>query len=134
MSNIPNMHDAELHALHHDPITETIQCTFRTAENQQIALVLSGVKKFRCTDFGLQNVVLDLLSTAWQKSDTIDLQSHVSWLSMNEAGDQLANPEEIEQTIQSIVSGKLQALFLIPSWGSQLGAVASAVQWKLLIQ
>jgi hypothetical protein len=130
MSNIPNLHDAELYALRHDSNVGTVQCVFRTGEGQDAVLLLSGVAKFRCTDFGLQNVVLELVSTAWQEVDPEDLRSYVGWLSATTDGEQLAKPEEIALTVQDVLEGRSHCVFLIPSWGSQLGAIAARVEWQ----
>ena len=130
MSNIPNLHDAELYALRHDSSAGTVQCMFRTGDGRDVVLLLSGVIKFRCTDFGLQNVALELVSTAWQEVDPEDLRSYVGWLSATTDGEQLAKPEEVELTVQDILGGGLHCVFLIPSWGSQLGAIATKVEWR----
>lgn len=130
MNSIPNLHDAELYALRHDSNAGTVQCVFRTGDGQDAVLLLSGVTKFRCTDFGLQNVVLELVGTAWQEVAPEDLRSYVGWLSTTTEGEQLAKPEEIELTVRDVLEGRLQCVFMIPSWGSQLGAIAAKVEWQ----
>lgn len=128
MNSIPDMHDAELYALCHDLSIGSVRCLFRTSEGQEAVLLLSGVSKFRCTDFGLQNVVLELVSTAWQEVAPENLHSYVSWLSVTAEGEQLASAEDIELTVRNVLEGSAHCVFLIPSWGSQLGAIVKKVE------
>lgn len=130
MSEIPDLHDAELYALRHDMDAGTVQCMFRTAESRDSVLLLSGITQFRCTDFGLQNVVLELVGTPWQAVELAELRSYVGWLFSTTDGDQLAKPDAIEQTAQEVAEGKAHCVFLIPSWGAQLGAIAAKVEWE----
>ena len=130
MSEISDLHDAELYALRHDVDAGTVQCVFRTAEGRDSVLLLSGITQFRCTDFGLQNVVLELVGTPWQALELEELRSYVSWLSSTTDGEQVANPDAIEQSVQGVLEGKAHCVFLIPSWGAQLGAIAAKVEWR----
>lgn len=130
MSKIIDVHDAELYALRHDASAGTVQCVFRSAEGQEAVLLLSGISKFRCTDFGLQNVVLELVSTAWQEVSPDDLRSYVAWLFTTADGEQLAKADELELVVQDVVERRSQCLFLIPSWGAQLGAIAARIEWQ----
>lgn len=130
MSDIPNLHDAELYAVRHDSSGDTVQCVFSTPEGVDAVLLLGGVTKFRCTDFGLQNVVLELVGTPWQELDPEKLRSYVSWLSGTTDGEQLAEPEEIGLIVREVLEGKAHCVFLIPSWGCQLGAITAKVEWQ----
>ena len=130
MKITPNLHDAELYALRHDANSGTVESVFRTVAGEDAALLLSGVTRFRCTDFGLQNVVFELMSTAWQQISFEDLHSYVIWLYTTADGEQLVSAEKIEQIVQDVMQGKLQCVFLIPSWGAQLGAIAAEMKWQ----
>lgn len=130
MKTFADLHDAELYGLRHDADGQTVECVFRTADGQDAVLLLSGVTKFRCTDFGLQNVVLELVSTAWQEVGLDDLRSHISWLSSTADDEQLVGADELEATVREVVAGKLQCVFLVPSWGAQLGATAAKVELR----
>lgn len=116
MSDIPNLHDAELYAVRHDSNGDTVQCVFSTPAGGNAVLLLRGVTKFRCTDFGLQNVVLELVGTPWQELNAEKLRAYVSWLSGTTDGEQLAKPEETELIVREVLEGRAHCVFLIPSW------------------
>lgn len=130
MNAINDLHDAELYALRHDVTAQSVQCLFRTVEGQDVALELSGVIKFRCSDFGLQNVVLELSSTAWQKIGLEDLRSQIAWLCSTADGERLVSVDELKVIQEDVVSGRLQCVFLVPSWGAQLAAISSKVELR----
>jgi hypothetical protein len=132
MNSIPDLHDAELYAMHHDASAGTIQCFFRTEDSKEIEVILTGVTKFRCTDFGLQNVVLICVSTAWQEITTEELRSYIAWVSTTVDGEQLAKLDQIELVLQNVLNGSLHCIFVLPSWGAQMGAVAEKVEWRQL--
>ena len=130
MKTTSDLHDAELYCLRHDAAGEIVQCMFRTSEQQDAVLLLSGVTMFRCADFGLQNVVLELVSTAWQDVGLDVLRSQISWLSSTADGEQLSSADELEAVVQEIAVGRLQCVFLVPSWGAQLCATANKVELR----
>lgn len=130
MTDLHSLHDAELYALRHDLSDDAVECVFRTTEGRDAVLLMSGVTRFRCTDFGLQNVVLELVGAPWQDMHPEKLRSYVSWLSTTTDGEQLTMPEEIELIVRDVLEGRSHRVFLIPSWGCQLGAIASKVEWK----
>lgn len=128
MKTLTDLHDAELYALRHEADGKTVECVFRTSEGEDAVLLLNGVTRFRCTDFGLQNVALELVSTVSQEVGLDDLRSYIAWLSSTADGEQLVDANEIDAIVQSVATGKLHCVFLIPSWGAQLGATAANVQ------
>ena len=130
MTDLHSLHDAELYAMRHDLSDDTVECVFSTTEGRDAVLLMSGVTRFRCTDFGLQNVVLELVGTPWQDMHPEKLRSYVSWLSATTDGEQLTMPEEIELIVRDVLEGRSHCVFLIPSWGCQLGAIAAKVGWK----
>lgn len=130
MRTVPDLHDAELYGLRHDAGAQAVQCVFRTAEGKDTVLLLRGVTKFRCTDFGLQNVVLELVCTAWQAISLDDLRRQISWLLSTSDGEQLASAAELEVVVQEVLAGRLQCVFLIPSWGAQIVATAAQVELR----
>lgn len=130
MTDTFSFHDAEMYSLYHDVLAQTVECMFRNVEGEQVILCLEKVSGFRCTDFGLQNVALDLLSTTWQPISEDDLQGYVSWMRSTSDGEKLESAEAVKATVQDVLSGRRHFVFLIPSWGAQFAAIAEAVLLK----
>lgn len=129
--SICSLHDAELCALSQDAEAGNLQCVFRTVDGRCVTLLLGGVTKFRCTDFGMQNVVFQLVvSDSTHTINPQDVHTYVTWMSATAEGEQLAQPREIQVSIDQVLSGRSRCVFLIPSWGAQLGAIAATVEWQ----
>jgi hypothetical protein len=128
---IPHLHDAELLAICHDPASGKIECTFRKVDAHDVTLSLTGIEKFRCSDFGLQNVVLELVvAGGTQQLKPEELRAHIRWISGTSDGEVLATSSEIDCAVQNVLDGKWLLVFLIPSWGAQLGALVNGLNWR----
>jgi hypothetical protein len=127
----PELHDAELSGIRHDAAAKTVECVFRRPGGQYSTLVLEEIEQFRCTDFGRQNVVLQLIVHGVNETLLEDeLRSHVAWMSATADGEQLANPAEIDAVVKRVLSGVLLLIVLVPSWGAQLTATANRISWR----
>jgi hypothetical protein len=124
------LHDAELFAIRHDGTAKTLECVFRQPTGKQSTLVLDAVEQLRCTDFGMQNVVLQLIvHGANQTLSKDELRSHISWMSETSDGAQLKSPAQIDKILNRVVANDLVLIVLIPSWGAELTATASSISW-----
>jgi hypothetical protein len=127
---IPDLHDAALFAIRHDATAKTLECVFLKPTGQHSTLVLDEVKQFRCTDFGMQNVVLRLVVHGANRTLSEDeLRSHISWISATTDGEQLTSPAEIDDVIKRVAANELVLIVLVPSWGAELAATARKVSW-----
>ena len=128
---IPQLHDAELVGLNRDGPAGAIECSFRCPVDGKVAtLRLLGVQSFRCTDFGLQNVVLETVIISGEGSDVRELERHLRWIATTSDNEFLTNSDQLARTLQAIESGRLVLVVIIPSWGAQLAAVARNVEWS----
>lgn len=128
---IPDLHDAELYAVRHDTESCTVECVFRKVDGHDLTLTLTGIERFRCSDFGLQNVVLELIVIDMTGRPTQDeLRRHLQWISATSDGESLLSAQEIESSVQSVLDGKYVLVTLIPSWGAQICALAKGIDWK----
>lgn len=128
---LPELHDAELYAVRHEVASNAVECIFRKADGYDLTVSLAGVERFRCTDFGLQNVVLELIVIdATDRSKEGELRGHLQWISATSDGENLAKAQEIETAVQNVLDGKYILVSLIPSWGAQICALAKGLDWK----
>lgn len=127
----PDLHDAELYAVRHDAASSTVECVFRKVDGADLTLLLTGVERFRCSDFGLQNVVLELIVVdATQRPRQGDLRAHLQWIASTSDRENLLSAQEIDTAIQNVLDGKCILVSLIPSWGAQICALAQSVDWR----
>lgn len=127
---IPELHDAELTGMRHDAKGETIELVFRKPDGQCSSILLNGIVQFRCTDFGLQNVVFELIVNGVNETLSEDeIRSHVIWMSITDSREQLANPVEIEAIVKLVSMDKLLLIVLMPSWGAQVVATTKDISW-----
>jgi hypothetical protein len=126
-----DLHDAELHALHHDSKFDVLECAFRTSSGDEVVLALQGATRFRCTDFGRQNVVLELIvvSSAEDMSREM-LFSNLKWMASTSEDELLSSRQEIDEEVNQVLKGAKCCVILIPSWGARLIALASGVEWR----
>ncbi len=128
---IPDLHDAELYAIRHNTESCTVECVFRKVDGHDLTLTLTGIERFRCSDFGLQNVVLELIVIDTTRRPTQDeLRGHLQWISATSDGGSLLSAQEVEAAVQNVLDGKYVLVSLIPSWGAQVRALAKGIDWK----
>lgn len=128
MISFADLRGAELYALRKDSFAKTVHCAFRIADGSDAVLLLSGVTQLRCTDFGTKNVVFELVGTPWEKLDPLSLLAYVNWFFGATESEHLVKPEEFESVMRDLLEGRSHGVFLIPSLGGQLGAVATKVE------
>jgi hypothetical protein len=129
---MPELHDAELYAVRHDPWSSTVECIFRTVDGHDLTLLLTDVEKFRCSDFGLQNVVLELtVIDSAQRPMQDELRGRLEWMSGTSDGESLSSEQEVEAAVQHVLNGKYVLVSLVPSWGAQVCALAKGVVWSI---
>jgi hypothetical protein len=128
---IPDLHDAELYAVRHDTASCTVECVLRKVDGHDLTLTLTGIERFRCSDFGLQNVVLELIVIDTTRRPTQDeIRGHLQWISATSDGESLLGAKEIETAVQNVLDGKYVLVSMTPSWGAQMCALAKGVDWK----
>lgn len=126
----PELHDAELIGIRHDEKDGTVELAFRKPDGQSAKILLIGVVQFRCTDFGLQNVVFQLVVTGANEAVSGDeIRSHVAWMSTADNKEELASGAEIEAVVKLVKTDKLLLVVLTPSWGAQVVATAKDIFW-----
>ncbi len=126
-----HLHDAELFAIRNDPGSSEVEFVFRKVDGCDSTLLLTGVQRFRCSDFGLQNVVLQLVVFDPKQQPTLDeIRQHVQWISTTSDGERVSTELEIETAAQDVLEGRVVLVRLIPSWGAQAGALAKSIGWK----
>lgn len=122
---VPELHDAELISLRYEEKTKTIELVFIGADAQYATLILNEVRQFRCTDFGLQNVVFELVIHGVNEVLTENaIRSNVVWMFTNDSREQLANSAEIEAVVQLVLEKRILLIVMTPSWGAQIVATA----------
>lgn len=125
------LHDAELYAVRHDATSGTVECIFRKVDGFDLTLSLTGIERFRCSDFGLQNVVLELIVIdTTRRATQEEVRGHLQWISTTSDGENLSSAKEIETAVQNVLDGKYVLVSLTPSWGAQMCALAKGVDWK----
>jgi hypothetical protein len=125
---IPELHDAELIDMRHDSESKTIELRFLGVDKQYVAFTLSGIEQFRCTDFGLQNVVFQLAVHGVNEVLTeSEINSNLAWMFTNNSGEKLATDAEIESIGKLVMSEKILIVVLTPSCGAQLVAVTKGI-------
>jgi hypothetical protein len=124
----PELHDAQLNGVLRDALAQTVDLVFMKADGQYVTVVLSEVAQFRCTDFGLQNVVFQFIVQDVNETLTeSEIKSKVTWMFTNDSGELLANATEIEAVVRLVMTGKILLIVLTPSWGAQLVATAKGI-------
>lgn len=127
---VPELHDAELTGMRHDGKNGTVELVFCKPGGQCCSILLNGIVQFRCTDFGLQNVVFELIVNGANETLSEDqIRSHVTWLSTTDSREQLASPAEIEAIVKLVLMDELSLVVLMPSWGAQVVATSKDVSW-----
>ncbi|WP_162572210.1 hypothetical protein [Variovorax sp. PBL-H6] len=128
---IPDLHDAELYAVRHDTSSGTVECVVRKVDGHDPTLTLTGIERFRCSDFGLQNVVLELIVIDTTRRPTQhELRGHLQWISATFDGESLLSAQETEAAVQNMLDGRYVLVSLIPSWGAQIRALAQSIDWE----
>jgi hypothetical protein len=127
---LSDLHDAELRGVHHDPSKQTIECSFANEDGSFAKMILSGVERFRFTDFGVQNVVLRMLvADSIHHLTEADIRGHISWISSTSDGEQLRAQDDIDSDVRRVLAGNAMLMILVPSWGAQFAAIALDAAW-----
>lgn len=124
----PELHDAQLNGVRRDEATQTVELVFLKADGQYLTVVLSEVSQFRCTDFGLQNVVFQFIVQGANESLTeSEIKFKVVWMLTNDSNELLANDSEIDTIVRLVMGGEILLVVLTPSWGAQLVATVKGI-------
>lgn len=125
---IPELHDAELIDMCHDSKSKTIELRFIGTDGQHVNFILSGIKQFRCTDFGLQNVVFQLVVHGINEVLTeSEINSNLVWMFTNDSREILATTAEIDSIVELVMTKKNLMVVLTPSCGAQLVAITDSI-------
>jgi len=121
-------HDANLYAIHSEIDAKIIRCNFFICDGKKVSLTMRGVDEFRCDDFGLQNIVWDIVSTVWGRITEEDLKSYIEWIFRDSEWEERMIKKNVDLTLKKIISNELHCIFLIPSCGAQLAAIAQEIE------
>jgi len=124
--NIPlsQFHDAELNAIKNDRTASTVCLSFLNPDGAIAEIMFDGVRGFRVVDYGPQNVVSRLLSSALSDLTHKDIIRHVTWLNSTSEGKCLVNVSAINKLIEQIERNELILFILEPSWGAEISILA----------
>jgi hypothetical protein len=121
------LHDAEIVGLRMDRPRASFTCELLMPDGQRIDLRMSGVTGLRCTDFGLQNVVLDVSGSVLWPADAELLRTEIAWI-LHGHERQVTGPDNaVEQALARVISGAQHCIAFIPSWGARIGVLADRV-------
>ncbi len=125
---IPELHDAELIEMRHDSKSKTMELRFLDAGEQPVDLTLSQIKQFRCTDFGLQNVVFQFVVHGVNEALTeSEINSNLTWMYTNDSREILATTEEIDSIVELVMKREVLMVVLTPSFGAQFVAITNDI-------
>ena len=125
------LHDAELQAIHVNRETGIARLDFQYDVGENITVHLKGLKKIRCEDFTMQNVVCNFLRSSVEDLTSKDYVYWVNWVcSLSDAPQW--TPEHVRKALLVACQQRsLELIILIPSAGAQLAAICeeSQIEW-----
>lgn len=124
---LTSFHDAELVGVDHDRAHETVSLTFSMPDGHVSKISFQDVVVVRITNYGLQNVVLRLMTSTSSELTPADRRRMVEWAFSDADGSQLGNPTSLHDLMDRVSSGAALVFYLEPSWGAEATVVARSM-------
>ena len=130
MEKVAELHDAELRFAEMRREEEELTLRFRCVSQQEITFQFSGVLTNKINNVQNQNVVSRCFISTGSGLNS-DLEELVRWTSSVPPDKLLISESRLSQILLDIANGSLKFFYVDPSWGAEIGVIASCLSMKL---
>lgn len=118
------LHDAELNLVAMGREEAKLRLGFKAVDQGVHIISFHQVLTLRIDNLQFQNVVSRVLLSDAATGFKDDLERVVRWTCSGSANDLLISEQNLQKHLTGIRSGRLQLLYIDPSWGAEIGVIA----------